>query len=320
MKQVNKKLKVPKIRFFEEDSKKLEEIKKSKGFSKFTENITARTHFLYNYLPDEVIFDPFYGYEGLFINYECSFKITAQNKIGSTHKFQLRGLLFNTSQANELNLETHLNEGSSRSSDSSDQVAKTIQSYSKDNKYPFLTYEEDKFTYKISHYSSINFLAPTQLRCLGDQNSFNFPEYEGRISAVNFSLRSAFQPDLGFVSTAFLKKCRVISKINSTDMGGQKVIWSDYFNIIFDRPQIEISQTFENYDPREVYPKNQGTYRDLRYGAFYMRFTNKSKRPVRIHLPEIASWICKIWSLSARYAKSNKKYIESRQQTIHEEV
>lgn len=295
----------------EETLQSLEAIKKSRGFSKLTPYMNSKIHFLYNYLPDEVIFDPFYGIKDLSINYDCSFNITARNKIGSTHRFQIKGLIFNTSQANELSLKTYDNESSSSSDDSLKQVSKTSQSYSRDNDYPFLTYENNKFTYKLSHYNSQNFLTPTRIKCLGQENDFYFPEYKDKILPLNFRLRDVFESRLAPGSTAFLKKCRVISKIEPMNKDGQKVIWSDYFNVIFDRPQIEVSQIFEKHDPRERYPYSKGTYKDEPYGVFGMKFSNYSKkRSVRIHLPKIKSKSVKFGVLARDMQNPNKRVLK----------
>lgn len=241
--------------------------------------LTKSKHiYLYNFLPDEVLYDESSNNELSF--YVCDFAIKAINSIDSKHSFALNGLKINTFVGNELNLDAV--GADTKSSD------RSILFNKKENALPLPNvYINDRaFVFRTDN-SRMKILAPAYVKCAGENNKFDLSFYEGEL--ISSDLKEALMKTLPEGSTTFLKKCRLFSMIAPQQVGEpgfeypKKWAWSDYFNIIFDGPKIGLE--IEQIDTTDFYPFNDGDFKERQTHIFNIKFTNQSKKKIRINLP-----------------------------------
>ncbi len=240
--------------------------------------------YMYDLLPESMIFEP--GYKNSSSDYRCDLKVVAGNKIDSSHEFTLASLPINTHSQNELNVFTFSN-----ASKSPGKLSISNRNPLDITGFPSLEIDDNRsFEYMLESDLAGFEISEVKIKCLGDRNTYLL-DHEN--SELNSDLNSKLRDKL-FVANnvSFLKKCRALTilkpkstQANNDKVSNRRVAWSEYFNVVFDRPVIEAT-TFLNPELDRSYPYNLGDYLDVKTHVFSIQFKNLSKKDLRLHLPD----------------------------------
>ena len=252
--------------------------------SKNTKIPKSKKIYFYNFLPETIVFDE--QDQITSPDYSCNFNFIARNAITSERNFVIENVKINTHATNEIQVLAIDRQGSN--------IERTIQPILRQTlaQRPSVYFNSNQNTFVFDKTMSAgNLTGPAEIKCLGEGNRFN-------IQTRNGSLISALeQPffNLGNEGdTAFLKKCRILAALDleqdptadHTDGSKEiRTVWSEYFNIIFDEPNLKIKVVSNPSVAAENYPFNTTNYLDSSVTVFQLEITNNSRRNLILHLP-----------------------------------
>ncbi len=240
--------------------------------------------YLYNYLPDQVTFDDLDQNHSS--DYLCNFDFIASNTITSKHSFSLNNLVINTSLQNELEIIAMPKDGSF--------IERTIMPIGRTTmaQRPSVYFNDGKNTFLFDKKIHKGLLTgPASIKCAGEGNTFSV---QSRNDNLLNSLAETFSNLMLDGNTAFLKKCRVLAEIDLEDSPlfetskadrETRKVWSEYFNIIFDQPSLQLSVIRNPLVASEGYPFNTSGYLDGSVTIFQIEILNSSKQPLNINFP-----------------------------------
>lgn len=244
--------------------------------------------YFYDFLPKEVLVD------NKFINqsfsYLCDYKITAINAINSKILYQFDNLKINTSEKNEINIY-------SKQTDSDIRKSIAVDPEHAITDFPSLyLYEGANLNFEMGiNLTDYKLTGPGYIKCMGHEN-INLRQNNNLI-LLN-EIVDPLKLKKADTNATFLKKCRIITNLDSNtnlsldaqtsvNNSSRRTVWSEYFNVVFEKPELEINIEHNPELRTTKYPFNYETYLDSEFVAFKINFKNRSKSNLKMRLPSL---------------------------------
>ncbi len=248
--------------------------------------------YFYDFLPEGVIVDDKFNNKS--VSYSCDYKILAVNAINSKISYNLQNIKINTNEKNEIQIYSkELNSETRRSIVVDPEHAIT------DLPSMYL-YEGANLNFEMGiNLTQYKLTDPSYIKCIDqEQIKLKYSNNEVLLNDIIEPMEaSAFK-----TNSKFFKKCRVISNVDSntnlelklnnqtgSSNSSRRLLWSEYFNVIFEKPELEIDIEPIPELRTTLYPFNYETYLDNEFLAFKIHFTNKSKSSLKMRLPSLQS-------------------------------
>lgn len=297
-------------------------------FNKIKTLGSSKRIYFYDFLPDEILIDN--NYKTQASDFVCDFDVTAKNEINSKHSFKIENLKINTFKGNFITINSIEGQTSNENQSIENKSNPTIRTIFVNpnviqTDLPSLFYNDSKMSYSMSlNQPEFEIKNPSYIQCQGSHNKFNLLNEFGELRSLDdiFKLKATDN------STTFLKKCRILAMIDkkssfksssldqnsilnknevqTLDLSDQRLVWSEYFNVIFEEPKLELQTRMIDHTTN-TYPFNQDTHLDPRIHLFDLDFTNKSNKKIKLHFPDRPSFEAKLTPIIIDMQKPNFK-------------